>query len=68
MADGANSIVIGTLGCNIPGPVAVVGGNCSIMALDTIGEELMWTVNSFIIVSKIWSNFHFSDHLFKGDR
>ena len=25
-------------------PVAIVGGNCSIMALNKIGEEVLWTV------------------------
>ena len=34
IADGANAIVVGSLGCNIAEPVAIVGGNCSIMALN----------------------------------
>lgn len=44
MSDGANAIVIGNLGNNIKEPVAVIGGNCSIMAFDKIGEEVLWTV------------------------
>lgn len=44
IADGANAITVGNLGCNITGPVTIVGGNCSIMALDSIGEEILWTV------------------------
>lgn len=44
VADGANAIVVGNLGCNISDPVTIVGGNCSIMALDRVGEEVLWTV------------------------
>ena len=44
MPDGANAIVVGNFG-NIQQPVALVGGNCSIMALDKTGEEVMWTVS-----------------------
>ena len=44
LPDGANSIVVGNLG-SIQQPVALVGGNCSIMALDKTGEEVMWTVS-----------------------
>ncbi len=44
LPDGANAIVVGNLG-SIQQPVALVGGNCSIMALDKTGEEVMWTVS-----------------------
>ncbi len=51
VADGANAIVVGNLGCNLTEPVAVVGGNCSIMALNKIGEEVMWTVTGDNVAS-----------------
>lgn len=35
--------MVGTLG-SLSEPVAIVGGNCSIMALNNIGEEVLWTV------------------------
>ncbi|CAH1786241.1 unnamed protein product [Owenia fusiformis] len=41
--DGANSIVLGTLG-SIDSPLAIVGGNCSIMGYDIEGEDKFWTV------------------------
>ena len=44
LPDGANAIVVGNLG-SIQQPVALVGGNCSILALDKTGEEVMWTVS-----------------------
>lgn len=43
MPDGANAIAVGTLG-SINQPSAIVGGNCSIIALDKAGEEVLWTV------------------------
>ena len=55
IADGANAIVIGKLGCNINEPVTIVGGNCSIMALNNIGDEVLWTVN--ILRKKIFMTF-----------
>ena len=45
LPDGANAVVVGNLG-TISSPVALVGGNCSIMALDKTGEEVMWTVKN----------------------
>jgi Bardet-Biedl syndrome 2 protein len=50
LPDGANACVVGMLG-NYSDPVAVVGGNCSIMALDKQGEEVMWTVTGDNIAS-----------------
>ena len=43
MADGANAIAIGNLG-SLSDPVAVVGGNCAITAINKSGEEVLWTV------------------------
>ena len=43
LPDGANSIRVGDFGKH-DGPVAVVGGNCSIIALNREGEEVLWTV------------------------
>ena len=44
LSEGANAIAIGHLGNNIKDPVAIIGGNCSIMAFDKLGEERLWTV------------------------
>ena len=43
MPDGANAIVVGDFGKQ-SSPVAIVGGNCSIIALNNAGEEVLWTV------------------------
>jgi Bardet-Biedl syndrome 2 protein len=43
MADGANAIAIGSLG-SFSEPVAVIGGNCAITAINKTGEEILWTV------------------------
>ncbi|CAF0727330.1 unnamed protein product [Brachionus calyciflorus] len=43
LPDGANAIKCGYFG-GIKDPVAIVGGNCSIMALNNIGDEVLWTV------------------------
>ena len=51
VADGANAIVVGNLGSNLTDPVAIVGGNCSIMALNNIGEEVLWTVTGDNVTS-----------------
>lgn len=32
-------------------PCAIVGGNCSIMALNTTGEEVLWTVTGDNVTS-----------------
>ncbi|XP_020821339.1 BBSome complex member BBS2 isoform X3 [Phascolarctos cinereus] len=41
--DGANAIVLGTLG-DIPSPLAIVGGNCALQGFDYEGNDLFWTV------------------------
>lgn len=41
--DGSNAIVIGRLG-NIPQPMVVIGGNCSLLGFDLDGNESFWTV------------------------
>ncbi|XP_034281362.1 Bardet-Biedl syndrome 2 protein isoform X3 [Pantherophis guttatus] len=41
--DGANSIVVGTLG-DISSPLAVIGGNCSLQGFNYEGKDLFWTV------------------------
>uniref|UniRef100_A0A8C0XI47 Bardet-Biedl syndrome 2 protein homolog n=1 Tax=Castor canadensis TaxID=51338 RepID=A0A8C0XI47_CASCN len=43
VADGANAIVLGTLG-DIAAPLAIVGGNCSLQGFDHEGNDLFWTV------------------------
>jgi Bardet-Biedl syndrome 2 protein len=43
MPDGANAICVGSFGKQ-SSPVVVVGGNCSIIALNKEGEEALWTV------------------------
>ena len=50
LPDGANAIVVGTLG-NLSAPSAILGGNCSIMALDKAGEEVLWTVTGDNVTS-----------------
>ncbi|XP_059160639.1 Bardet-Biedl syndrome 2 protein homolog [Physella acuta] len=41
--DGANAIKIGRIG-SIPSPLAIVGGNCSILGYNQQGEDNFWTV------------------------
>ncbi|KAH0619482.1 hypothetical protein JD844_000139 [Phrynosoma platyrhinos] len=41
--DGANTIVLGTLG-DIPSPLAIIGGNCSLQGFNHEGKDLFWTV------------------------
>ncbi|XP_060537536.1 Bardet-Biedl syndrome 2 protein isoform X4 [Pantherophis guttatus] len=41
--DGANSIVVGTLG-DISSPLAVIGGNCSLQGFNYEGKDLFWTI------------------------
>lgn len=43
MADGANAIVLGTLG-DISSPLAIIGGNCALQGFDHEGKDLFWTV------------------------
>ncbi|XP_060248191.1 Bardet-Biedl syndrome 2 protein [Meriones unguiculatus] len=41
--DGANAIVLGTLG-DIAPPLAIIGGNCALQGFDHEGNDLFWTV------------------------
>lgn len=41
--DGANAVAIGELG-EIPGPMVIMGGNCSLQGYDLEGNENFWTV------------------------
>ncbi|XP_048461695.1 Bardet-Biedl syndrome 2 protein homolog isoform X2 [Rhincodon typus] len=43
VADGANAIVLGQLG-EIPSPLAIIGGNCTLQGFDQDGNDLFWTV------------------------
>lgn len=43
MADGANAVVLGTLG-DISSPLAIIGGNCALQGFDHEGNDLFWTV------------------------
>ncbi|XP_049720070.1 Bardet-Biedl syndrome 2 protein isoform X3 [Elephas maximus indicus] len=43
VADGANAIVLGTLG-DISSPLAIIGGNCALQGFDHEGSDLFWTV------------------------
>uniref|UniRef100_A0A8D0ML08 Bardet-Biedl syndrome 2 protein homolog n=1 Tax=Sus scrofa TaxID=9823 RepID=A0A8D0ML08_PIG len=43
VADGANAIVLGTLG-DISSPLAIIGGNCALQGFDHEGNDLFWTV------------------------
>ncbi|KAF7242751.1 Bardet-Biedl syndrome 2 protein, partial [Varanus komodoensis] len=40
--DGANTIVLGTLG-DISSPLAIIGGNCSLQGFNHEGKDLFWT-------------------------
>lgn len=46
--DGANAVAIGELG-EIPGPMVIMGGNCSLQGYDLEGNENFWTVTIFIL-------------------
>lgn len=43
VADGANAIVLGTLG-DITSPLAIIGGNCALQGFNHEGNDLFWTV------------------------
>uniref|UniRef100_A0A8C6Z1A4 Bardet-Biedl syndrome 2 protein homolog n=1 Tax=Nothoprocta perdicaria TaxID=30464 RepID=A0A8C6Z1A4_NOTPE len=43
VSDGANAIVLGTLG-DISSPLAIIGGNCALQGFDSEGNDLFWTV------------------------
>lgn len=51
-ADGANAIAVGNLG-SFSDPVAVVGGNCALTAINKSGEEILWTVTGDNVTSII---------------
>ena len=42
--DGVNSLVIGNV-ANIDQPLAIAGGNCTLMGFDADGEDKFWTVS-----------------------
>ncbi|XP_055001382.1 Bardet-Biedl syndrome 2 protein [Sorex araneus] len=41
--DGANAVVLGTLG-DVSPPLAIIGGNCALQGFDAEGNDLFWTV------------------------
>ncbi|KAL0621663.1 Bardet-Biedl syndrome 2 protein [Plecturocebus cupreus] len=41
--DGANAIVLGTLG-DISSPLAIIGGNCALQGFNHEGSDVFWTV------------------------
>lgn len=41
--DGVTAIAIGKLG-SMKDPAIIIGGNCSIQAFDSKGNEILWTV------------------------
>lgn len=43
VTDGANAVVLGTLG-DISPPLAIIGGNCALQGFDYEGNDLFWTV------------------------
>ena len=43
MADGVNSLLVGTIGNNST-PLVLAGGNCSIQGFNHEGEDEFWTV------------------------
>lgn len=45
VADGANAVVLGRLG-DIPAPLAIIGGNCSLQGFDYQGSDHLWTVRT----------------------
>lgn len=46
--DGVNSLATGTVP-GVDAPLAMVGGNCSILGFDTEGEEQFWTVTGDLV-------------------
>lgn len=73
--DGANAVAIGELG-EIPGPMVIMGGNCSLQGYDLEGNENFWTVAIFIlrfkrsllIIGDIYTNYAVSWKLCKIPR
>ncbi|XP_069757157.1 BBSome complex member BBS2 [Narcine bancroftii] len=43
VSDGANAVVLGQLG-DIPSPLAIIGGNCTLQGFDQEGNDVFWTV------------------------
>ncbi|XP_012611410.2 BBSome complex member BBS2 isoform X1 [Microcebus murinus] len=56
VADGANAIVLGTLG-DISSPLAIIGGNCALQGFDHEGNDLFWTVTGDNVRSLALSDF-----------
>ncbi|XP_057348697.1 Bardet-Biedl syndrome 2 protein isoform X2 [Manis pentadactyla] len=56
VADGANAIVLGTLG-DISSPLAIIGGNCALQGFDHEGNDLFWTVTGDNVHSLALSDF-----------
>lgn len=46
--DGVNSLAVGTVP-GVDAPLAMVGGNCSILGFDAEGEEQFWTVTGDLV-------------------
>ncbi len=55
--DGANAVVVGTLG-TIEQPLAIIGGNCSMQGYNFEGEDLFWTVSW--IWNQLFGNLYFT--------
>ncbi|XP_072278942.1 BBSome complex member BBS2 [Pyxicephalus adspersus] len=43
IADGANAVVLGSLG-DVSCPLAIIGGNCALQGFDYKGNDMFWTV------------------------
>uniref|UniRef100_UPI00398EC15B BBSome complex member BBS2 isoform X2 n=1 Tax=Pristiophorus japonicus TaxID=55135 RepID=UPI00398EC15B len=56
VTDGANAIVLGQLG-EIPSPLAIIGGNCTLQGFDLEGNDLFWTVTGDNVRSLALSDF-----------
>ncbi|XP_076802841.1 BBSome complex member BBS2-like [Clavelina lepadiformis] len=55
--DGVNSLVIGNV-ANIDKPLAIAGGNCTLMGFDADGEDKFWTVTGDIVCSLALADFN----------
>uniref|UniRef100_H3DMY8 Bardet-Biedl syndrome 2 protein homolog n=1 Tax=Tetraodon nigroviridis TaxID=99883 RepID=H3DMY8_TETNG len=56
VADGANAVVLGKLG-DIPAPLAIIGGNCSLQGFDYEGSDHLWTVTGDNVRSLVLCDF-----------
>lgn len=63
--DGVNSLVFGTIP-DVPEPLAVVGGNCSIQGFDYEGEEKFWTVTGDNVSALAFRQHEGVSHLLVG--